>query len=220
MTVLFSSVLLDIVAVLAILIGGAYGYFKYVYTYWERRGVKYIKPSFPLGNFAQTFLQRFSVGQLVEKLYHETSEPFIGIYGVIRPILMIRDTSLIRRIFIKDFSHFADRGVYINETYDPLSGHLFSMSGEKWKNLRAKLTPVFTSGKLKAMFSTLLNCGGPLKRYLDREAELGSVIEMRELAARYTTDIIGERGYTLASKSLDFPDFRNFQKFQKSSKKM
>lgn len=65
------------------------------------------------------------------------------------------------------------------------------MHGEKWKNLRAKLTPVFTSGKLKAMFSTFLDCGEPLKRYLNREAEKGNVIEMRELAARYTTDIIG-----------------------------
>lgn len=41
------------------------------------------------------------------------------------------------------------------------------------------------------MFSTFLDCGVPLKRYLNREAEKGNVIEMRELAARYTTDIIG-----------------------------
>lgn len=55
----------------------------------------------------------------------------------------------------------------------------------------AKLTPVFTSGKLKAMFSTLVDCGVPLKRYLNKEAEKGNVVEMREIAARYTTDIIG-----------------------------
>lgn len=83
-------------------------------------------------------------------------------------------------------------GVYINEAEDPLSAHLFAMYGEKWKNLRAKLTPVFTSGKLKAMFSTLLDCGVPLQRYLSREAEKGNVVEIREIAARYTTDIIGK----------------------------
>ena len=42
------------------------------------------------------------------------------------------------------------------------------------------------------MFSTLLDCGVPLKRLLTREAEKESVIEMREIAARYTTDIIGK----------------------------
>lgn len=82
-------------------------------------------------------------------------------------------------------------GVYINEADDPLSGHLFAMYGDKWKNLRAKLSPVFTSGKLKALFSTLVDCGVPLKRHLSREAEKGNLVEMRELAARYTTDIIG-----------------------------
>lgn len=85
-----------------------------------------------------------------------------------------------------------DTGVYIDEVHDPLSGNLFGMCGDKWKNLRAKLTPVFTSGKLKAMFSTLLDCAVPLKRYLNREAENGNVVEMREIAARYTTDIIGK----------------------------
>lgn len=65
------------------------------------------------------------------------------------------------------------------------------MFGEKWRNLRAKLSPVFSSAKLKAMFSTLLDCGVPLKRYLNREAEEGNIVEMREIAARYTTDIIG-----------------------------
>lgn len=70
------------------------------------------------------------------------------------------------------------------------------MYGDKWKNLRVKLTPVFTSGKLKAMFSTLIDCGIPLKRYLTKEAERGNTVEMREIAARYTTDIIGNCSVT------------------------
>lgn len=81
--------------------------------------------------------------------------------------------------------------MYIDEIHDPLSGNLFNLFGEKWRNLRAKLSPVFSSAKLKAMFSTLLDCGVPLKRYLHREAEKGNIVEMREIAARYTTDIIG-----------------------------
>jgi len=101
--------------------------------------------------------------------------------------------------------------VYIDEVHDPLSGNLFALQGEKWKNLRAKLTPVFTSGKLKAMFSTLLDCGVPLKRYLNREAEKGNVVEMREIAARYTTDIIGSTAFGIDVNTIDNPDlpFRN-----------
>lgn len=100
-------------------------------------------------------------------------------------------TTLHRCILLYHNVFLFTAGIYINETDDPLSGTLFAMHGERWKNLRVKLTPLFTSGKLKAMFSTLIDCGVPLKRYLSKEAERGSILEMREIAARYTTDIIG-----------------------------
>lgn len=111
MAIIFNTISSDIVAFLVIIFGFAYGYVKYVYTYWERRGVKYLQPNFPLGNFADSFLQRLSIGEVVEKLYYKSKEPFIGIYGAIRPTLLVQDPALIRRIFIKDFQHFADRGM-------------------------------------------------------------------------------------------------------------
>lgn len=37
---------------------------------------------------------------------------------------------------MKDFSHFCDRAVHVDEKLDPLSGHLFALKGEKWKHLR------------------------------------------------------------------------------------
>lgn len=115
MAIIFSAISLDIIALIVILTGVAYGYVKYVYSYWERRGVKCLKPTFPLGNFVDSFLQRVSVGESVEKMYYQTNEPFVGIYATIRPILLVRDSALVRRILVKDFQHFPDRGMYLVE---------------------------------------------------------------------------------------------------------
>lgn len=112
MAPIFSMISLGIVvAILIIFISVAFGYVKYVYTYWTRRGVNHLPPTVPFGNFADSFLQRISIGELVEKMYYQTTDPFIGIYGAIRPTLLVRDSALVRQILIKDFQHFADRGL-------------------------------------------------------------------------------------------------------------
>lgn len=106
-----------------------YLYVKYLYSYWERRGVPQLRPSFPFGNFGGNFLQKLCPSSQIDALYRATSEPFIGVYAFFRPIFFVRDPSLVRTILIKDFANFVDRGVYVDEENDPLSAHLFSLEG-------------------------------------------------------------------------------------------
>jgi len=80
----------------------------------------------------------------------------------LRPALLIRDAQLSRDMVTKDFASFHDRGVYVDEENDPMSAGLFQLEGASWRTLRAKLTPSFTSGKLKAMFETSDSIGDKL----------------------------------------------------------
>lgn len=186
----FASLTVDLIVFVLLIATSVYFYAThYTYNYWKRRGVKFIEPTFLFGNFGPTFRQQLSIGELLQTFYNSTSDAFIGTFLAFKPSLVIRDPELARSVLIKDFQHFHDRGIDIDEKNDPLSGHLFSLSGEKWRNLRAKLSPTFTSGKLKAMFPTLVASGDPLKRFMDEVSAKGATIDVREVLAQYTTNV-------------------------------
>ncbi|XP_031628927.1 probable cytochrome P450 6d4 [Contarinia nasturtii] len=199
---------------LVILIGALtfiYFFLKRTYSYWERKGFKTLPNySYIFGHFKETLTQKEFAGDCVKKLYASTNEPFIGIYSILRPILLVRDPELMRLILIKDFPSFTDRDVHCDEEYDPLSGILFSLPGQKWKNLRGKLSPAFSTGKLKAMFSTLHDCGSTLQQYLGKIADKEEILYVRDIAARHTTNVIASVGFGIDCDTIGNPnhDFR------------
>jgi cytochrome P450 family 6 len=69
---------------------------------------------------------------------------------------------------------------------------LFNLDNPKWKSLRVKLTPTFTSGKMKMMFGTVRDVGEKLVKTLDGESSvaLDNIIEIKDIASRFTTDVI------------------------------
>ena len=72
-----------------------------------------------------------------------------------------------------------------------MQANLFALDNPKWKKLRAKLTPTFTLGKIKMMFGTVCDVGEKLIKTLDVESSsaIDNVIEIKEIAARFTTDV-------------------------------
>lgn len=199
-----SEICASLLTFLLILSAFIYFYIKYLYSYWQRRGVKSLKPSFPFGNFSKGYLHKQSLGQVCEEIYNSTDEPFIGVYSVFRPVLIVCDPKLIQSILVTDFQHFADRGVYSDEKNDPLSANLFTITSDKWKELRAKLSPAFTSGRLKEMFSTIVNCGTPLKNVIKTAAKNQKEIDAREIISKFTTTIIASVAF-----GLDIDCFKN-----------
>lgn len=71
-------------------------------------------------------------------------------------------------------------------TFVTLLGHLFFLDGSQWRNLRTKLTPAFTSGKMKTMFSIIDACSNEMLSYLNGK----SMVEVGDLFTRYTTNVV------------------------------
>lgn len=163
---------------------------RHVFSHWKRNGIPFIQPSIPFGNLKDVAFRKASIGMKVYDLYLKTKEPFIGIYMLFRPAILIRDAALARKVLTEDFPSFHDRGVYNNQKRDPISSSVFGMTGSEWKNLRSKLTPAFTSGKLKGMFSSILDVAERLDKYIEPSAKFGETVDMKELCSRYTLDIV------------------------------
>lgn len=105
---------------------------------------------------------------------------------------MLYDLRVIRFEKSKGTEHF--RFLFQHE---PLSENLFRVKASKWRPLRTKLTPLFTSGKLKNMFYLLLECSEHFERYLMRIVRKNETVECRDLTARFTTDVIGSCAFGL-----------------------
>ncbi|KAI2474227.1 hypothetical protein C4B38_000295 [Diabrotica virgifera virgifera] len=78
--------------------------------------------------------------------------------------------------------------------------------GTKWKNLRSKLTPAYSPGKLKYMFGTIDKCGHTMTKKLQEIANEKGEVEIKEILARYTTDVIGSCAFGLECHCMTDPE--------------
>lgn len=159
-------------------------YLKYVFTHWKRKGFPFIQPKIPFGNLDLVATRKTSLGVNLHEVYKETKEPIIGIYLLFQPALLVRDAELVKNILVTDFDSFHDRGIYCNPKKDPQSAHLLALPGQKWKTLRAKLTPIFTSGKLKGMLPSVISIGEKLQDHLKPAADNEDIVEIKDLLCR------------------------------------
>ncbi|CAG9865478.1 unnamed protein product [Phyllotreta striolata] len=209
MGVYFEYFLLDVFSLLTILLTSSYVYFTSCYTYWKRRNVPFIQPKFPYGNCESLDSEGVHFNGHTARYYgliKEKGWKFGGVYLLNRPVLVLRDPELIKDVLAKDFDSFPRRTVYYNEKNDPISAHLFAIGGAEWRTLRAKLTPAFSSGKMKGMFPTVVQLTDHLVQAL-MEAERNRVdINVVDYSLNYTADVISSVAFGLDLNSFQNPD--------------
>lgn len=192
-------------------------YFKRAFSYWKNRNVPYVEPTIPFGTAENPFRRKTNIGIYVKRLYDELKaqgHKHGGAYLITNPQYLPIDPEYIKSIIQRDFDHFTDRGFYYNEKDDPLSANLFALGGHRWRNLRTKLTPTFTSGKMKVMFDTLVQCGYQMQEAMDNLHQNKQAVDIKEILGCFTTDIIGSCAFGLECNSFKSPD-AEFRKYGK-----
>jgi cytochrome P450 family 6 len=174
------------------------------FTELEESGIPYRKPKFPFGNL-QGIGRSQHVIEIVQSIYDEFKEkgPICGIYFFVKPNIIVTDLDVVRDVLIRDFDVFHNRGLYSNARDDPIGAHLVTLEDQEWKNMRAKMTPTFTSGKMRMMLSTIVEISSRMIDYLNAEiSDKELIIEAKDCMAKITTDVIGNVAFGLEINSI------------------
>lgn len=198
-----SWLMIETVGLIATVFFLLYYYSMSKLDYWRKRGVKGPKPLPFLGNFKDVLLAKESTMDCFERAYKEfKDEPMVGMYGSHEPLLILRDLDLIKDVLIKDFNKFAQRTQGAIREVEPLSEQLFRLDAERWRPLRLKLSSFFSSGKLKEMFHLFVECSDNFEKYLEKMVEKGGLVECRDAAAKFSTDVIGACAFSIHTNAL------------------
>lgn len=129
----------------------------------------------------------------------KNKSPAFGFYILFNPIIAPTDPELVKEILVKNFENFHHRGIFVNEKDDPLTNNMFFVKGQQWKDLRVKLSPTFTSGRMKMMFPIVASKADRMIEFLSSK----SVVEMKEVFGSFTTESIVSVAFGLEVNSYD-----------------
>lgn len=192
---------------------------KWKSYYWQKKNIKSYPSKLIFGNFTPPTGRTKSLAAEFHELYKKAKNDnidYLGVYTLLQsPLLMPISLDTVKLIMHEKFSHFMDRGTFVNERDDPLTGHLFSLGGQKWKTLRQKMTPTFTSIKMKQMFYTIAECGTLLETILSEKMKGSEGVDIKEVLGCYSTDIICSCAFGLEANTSTDPD-SEFRKHGKS----
>ncbi|XP_054288640.1 probable cytochrome P450 6a13 [Macrosteles quadrilineatus] len=209
----------EILYIFALAVFSIYWYLTKNYNYWEKRNVPHKRPEFPFGSTKEIALAKTFTGKAHDNIYNEfPNERYYGIIEFRKPALVIKDPELIKKIMVKDFQHFVDRPVLMGNPDEYILKHLLTLKGQEWKEMRSKLTPTFTSGKMKLMFQLMEKCSEQLKEQIESEIEKNSTIDAKNLLARFTLEIIASCAFGIETNAIADQNTEFYRIFGKTMK--
>ncbi|XP_058498464.1 cytochrome P450 3A40-like [Solea solea] len=177
----------------------AYGYAPY--GHFKNLGIQGPKPL----PFIGTFLGYTKGVQYYDMENFQKYGRMWGLYDGRMPLLAVMDTSMIKTILVKEcYSVFTNRrDLGLN---GPLRDAVSITEDEKWKRIRSVLSPSFTSGRLKEMYTIMLKHSDNMMRSLHKTVDSDDVIEVKEVFGPYSMDVVTSTAFSVDIDSIDHPN--------------
>ncbi|XP_067628162.1 cytochrome P450 6g1-like isoform X1 [Eurosta solidaginis] len=186
-----------------------YARLRHKYTFWEREGVNFWKPTPFMDTIKLLFGQNQSVYLYFSDIHNDpkmSKAAAVGMHLLDRPALLLREPELIKSVMIKNFHKFSNRCGTCDPHIDTLgSNTLFFTNNPKWRDLRVKLTPLYTTAKVKQLFPLMKEVGDQLESHLANKGK-SFVAEMKELCGSFTIDMIARTALGIQANSFTNPN--------------
>ena len=212
------STLLWTLGILSLLVFIVVKYFQNRGQYWSKRGFT-VLGSETTGSTLINIMTRVHQAEIDVKIYKQArklNKPIVGFIEFNKPVVYVTDLDLMKNIFIKDFDSFMDRRPMELEKTEPIFHKmLFFRQSEAWKELRNKMSPTFTTGKIRRMFEIFHSSSSKLVNYVQAQSKRhDGVVDFTDGYQRYTMDVIASAAFGVDSKTFaeDDPVFQRMGK--------
>nr|QZP43538.1 cytochrome P450 monooxygenase CYP9A199 [Ephestia elutella] len=191
-----------------VFIGAIALYYRQKFSTFSKYGVKNLRPIPVLGNVARITFRLDNFTDDLNRIYGAfPNERFVGKYEFSKPLILIRDIELAKKITVKDFEYFIDHRSFLDEKTDSFFfRNLIALKGQEWKDMRSTLSPAFTSSKIRLMVPFMVEVGDQMVKTLKDKIQQSGVgytdVEGKDLATRYANDVIASCAFGLKVNSL------------------
>ncbi|KAJ6639533.1 putative cytochrome P450 9f2 [Pseudolycoriella hygida] len=189
-------------------------YLSREYDYFEKRGIPFSKPRFIVGSRMDFILRNKSFLDVFKDVHNEFRyEKVSGLFDFSNPVYVIRDPYLIKQLGVKEFDHFVDHNFLMDTDPSSLFNKaLFNLQGQKWRDMRATLSPAFSGSKMRQMFELMNVVGQQFTDYLIQKTKQGEhSFEFKELARKFAVDVIATCALGIEVNSFENPENEFYQ---------
>ncbi|XP_075158965.1 cytochrome P450 308a1 [Haematobia irritans] len=179
--------------------------------YWQRHGIRGPCGVPLVGNMWSFVMGRQHYGDAYENIYNDYPDlHYVGFYRLFtEPVILLRTPEIIKEVMIRSFNNFQDNVAWVHPKRDPVGWcNPFIAKGDKWREMRNEIVPIFTPNKVKMSFPHIETVCEKLLEYVDENMST-NCFEAKELFSRFTLGVIasaafGLDGQTFTKNDSDF----------------
>ncbi|KAH7696147.1 cytochrome P450 3A24-like protein [Aphelenchoides avenae] len=190
------------IAISIAFLAAALGYFWYDRTYWQRHGIPTPRCS---ALFDNTYYM-LKDGHEYDIRNRQRLGQTYGDYTFGNKEIVSMDLDLLKAVYVKEFHHFEDYNFTppdVSDTQHLWLNTLVFAGGEQWKRIRDRMSPAFSTGKMRRLIPLLRHSVEEISHFVERSIDSQEEIPLQPVMARLSMDMIARSSFAVDIHAFD-----------------